>query len=277
MAALVAGCEVVPRVMEPGAAPPGLALLPQDRAGIVVDPVGGVSEPFATDMAREVVEGLIDANVPASLGRGAAQSYRLKGSASMVDRGNGMMQLYVDWALRDPAGALVGQFEDNTLAPRESPETAGYLADLARDAAPRLAALIQDEVPVSMVPVAAPAGGVTVAVGPITGAPGTGSDDLMRAVRGNLPLFGMRIVDDAAVASHRLTGEIAVGPVSNGAQSVSLTWRLLDAAGEELGRLDQDNQVAAGSLDGSWAGVASVIAEGVAGGVAQILAQTGAL
>ena len=49
------------------AVPPDLELLPTDRAGVVVQPVSGISEPFATDMAVAMAEALQESNVPASV------------------------------------------------------------------------------------------------------------------------------------------------------------------------------------------------------------------
>jgi hypothetical protein len=83
-------------------------------------------------------------------------------------------------------------------------------------------------------------------------------------------MYGVAVGEDGT-ADYRLVGDVALGPADGATQRLALVWRVLDAAGEEVGRLDQANDIPAGSLDGAWGEIAFLIADGIASGVASIL------
>ena len=266
----LAGCDdgVDPR-FSPLAVPDDLALLPSDRFGVVVQPVGGVSEPFASEMAAAMAEALQAENVPASLRGGAAASYFLTGDTAMSRNGDGSVTLRLTWDLSAPDGALVGSHDQRERMPAPNAGTGPLLEALAAGGAPAIADLIQRDEPPE--PLAVAPAGPAVAIGAIAGAPGTGARDLAAALAVTLPIYGVRVADDAGTAGFRLVGDVGLGPVDGATQRLALVWRVLDATGEEVGRLDQANDIPAGSLDGAWGELAFLIADGIASGVASIL------
>ena len=272
---IVTGCDNgVDPLFSRQAVPPDLALLPADRAGIVVQPVSGVSEPFATDMAAAAADALQANNVPASLRGGASSSYFLSGDMGMTALADGDVSLRVTWDLSGPDGVLIGTHEQRRNAPAPGPQTGALLESLAAEAAPRIAAMIQGDAPPPPIAEAVAEPSAALSIGAIDGAPGDGARNLQSALVGSLPLYGV-LVARGDLAASTLTGEITMTDVNAATQHIRLVWRVIDASGAELGRLDQENDIAAGSLDGAWGEVAYFIAEGVASGVAQILARTG--
>lgn len=273
LALALAGCEGgVDPVFSRASLPPDIALLPSDRVGVVVQPVSGVSEPFATEMAEAVAGALQAENVPASLRAGAADSYFLSGDTAISRNGDGSVTLRITWDLSAPDGTLLGSHDQREQMPAPNEGTGSLLRALAARAAPALAALIQRDEPPPPVAVAAPGG--AVGIGAIAGAPGTGARDLAAALAVALPMYGVAVTDTTADGIH-LTGEIAVSPVDAATERITLRWRVTGADGGELGRLDQENDIPAGSLDGAWGEIAFLVADGVASGVAQILEQSG--
>ena len=267
----VAGCDDgIDPVFSRHALPPDLALLPADRVGIVVQPVGGVSEPFATEMSEAVAEALQEANVPASLHGGASESYFLSGDTAMTRNGDGTITLRVTWDLAGPDGTLVGSHEQRERIPVPNEQTGPLLQQIASRAAPDIAAMMRGDAPPAPLPVAASG---TVSIGTITGAPGSGGRDLAAALAASLPLHGLAVTTDGE-SETVVQCQIAVTPAGDGLERIVLTWRVLNADGSELGQLSQDNQIAAGSLDGAWGEIAYLIADGVASGVAEILDRT---
>lgn len=81
----------------------------------------------------------------------------------------------------------------------------------------------------------------------------------------------MAVSDENGTPAFRLEGDVAVTPVDGATERITLRWRVIAADGAELGRLDQQNDIPAGSLDGAWGEVAFLVADGVASGVAAIL------
>lgn len=270
--AALAGCDDGrDPLFSPLAVPPGLDLLPSDRAGVVVQPVSGVSEPFATEMAAAVAEALQRENVPASpRGGGAASSYFLNADIAMARHGDGTVTLRVLWDLAGPDGTLIGSHEQRKSAPEPDAGTGALLTAMAAEAAPQIAAMLHGESPPAPLAVAPDA----VSIEPIEGAPGSGARDLAAALAVSLPLYGVNLSSQSG-SRYRLHGEITMTPLDAATERISLLWRVTDDTGLELGQMAQDNTIAAGSLDSHWGEVAFLIADGVAAGVAEILARGG--
>ena len=70
-----------------------------------------------------------------------------------------------------------------------------------------------------------------------------------------------------------LSGTVAVSPPQAGKQQVSVRWALLRPDGREVGKIDQQNAVPAGSLDRAWGDIAYAVAEAAAPGVAALIAK----
>ena len=70
-----------------------------------------------------------------------------------------------------------------------------------------------------------------------------------------------------------LAGSVSVGGPIKGRQVVEIVWSVRRADGSEVGNLKQRNAVEAGSLDGAWGKLASIVAESAAGGLVELLRQ----
>jgi len=110
----------------------------------------------------------------------------------------------------------------------------------------------------------------------VTRAPGDGKQALERALTRLFKLNGVRVLDEVSDKSLRVRGAVEVVPAEDSRQEhVSIVWEVLDAAGESLGQVNQNNTIPKGLLDGAWGETAALIAEGAAMGVGEVLVQKG--
>ena len=70
-----------------------------------------------------------------------------------------------------------------------------------------------------------------------------------------------------------LLGIVALGPVAEKQQDVTITWSLRNAGGNQLGEVKQQNRIPAGLLDGAWGDVAYAVASSAAPGITALLDQ----
>jgi hypothetical protein len=112
----------------------------------------------------------------------------------------------------------------------------------------------------------------------VTRAPGDGKAALESALTRLFRMNGVRIGDPASAdVRFAVRGAVEVLPVGDGTdqEQVSIIWEVLDPAGDTLGRINQDNTIPRGSLDGAWGETAALIAEGAVLGVGEILVRKG--
>jgi hypothetical protein len=263
---LLAGCQPLPHPFADAVPPPGSPVLtPRDGAGVVVSPVAG-----APALAEAIAAALRDAEIPASTaGNGNKGSYHLFAATSEQPEADGRSSVLVAWELHAAGGKRIGQGATDVEVPgdawRQGDETP--LREVANKAAPAIARLVQDEPP-KAVAVAEP----LLAVRTVTGAPGDGGRALTRAMG-----FALRRVHVAVAEksddreSFVLTGKVELSPPASGRQQVRVSWALLGADGHEIGQINQENAVSAGSLDGPWGDIAYAVANSAAPGVAVLL------
>jgi hypothetical protein len=73
-----------------------------------------------------------------------------------------------------------------------------------------------------------------------------------------------------------ILGKVSVTAPRDGQQQVSLNWTAVRTGGsDELGQVDQQSTIPAGSLDGPWGPVAGEIAKAAAAGLIDLLDQAG--
>jgi hypothetical protein len=264
---LIAACQPLPHPFaEDVPLPRSPALSPRDSAGIVVAPIGGAPEQVAEALAAA----LQAAEIPAStVGTGNKGSYRLLASARATLAAAGAADIALDWELRAPDGKVLGHgsaaAEASAEAWRSGDETVARA--IASKAAPAIARLVQDDPPRAAA-VAEP----LLAVRPVTGAPGDGGQALTRAMDYALRRAHVALADKAGdKESFVLTGKVALSPAEAGQQQVKVSWALLRPDGGEIGHVDQQNAVPAGSLDGPWGDIAFAVASAAAPGVAALI------
>jgi hypothetical protein len=264
---LISACQPLPHPFaEDAKVPRAPVLSPRDSAGIVVAPIAGAPGP----VAEAVAAALRDAEIPASTaGAGNKGSFRLLASARVKPGAGGRDSIALDWDLRAADGRLLGHGSAAAEAPdeawRRGDETVAR--EIAGETAPAIARLVQDEPPR-----AAALAEPLLAVRAVVGAPGDGGRALTRAMDYALRRAHVALADKAEdKESFVLTGKVELSPVEAGQQQVKVSWALLRPDGGEIGRIDQQNAVPAGSLDGPWGDIAFAVASAAAPGVAALI------
>lgn len=264
---LVTGCQPIPHPFADLAdRPDPAALRPRDSAGILVLPVAGAPDPAAATVAAALAHALRQADVPASTDARNRGSYRVETHASDQALGAGRTRVILAWALKGPDGAMLGQGEAKHEVASVSwtqgdPDIA---AALAGDAAHAIAPLITGDVTLPVANVAP-----MVAVGGVSGAPGDGGTALARAIGTALGHAGVEV--GGSDARFALSCVVAVSPPQDGQQLVTVHWVLALPKGPQVGQVNQQNKVPAGSLDGAWGDVAYAVAGAAAPDIAELI------
>jgi hypothetical protein len=262
----LAGCQPLPQPFAEDAPPPDAPIMTlKDSAGIVVQPIEGGPAPLAEAMA----DALRNADVPASTQNSNRGSYVLAGTAEVRPLSGDHARITLHWELREPGGGEAGTYDQATesSAARWRAGDATLLKELVAAAAPAIAEMLQEEGAV----------GVDteqrVAVQPVTGAPGDGARSLARAMELALRQASISVAEGAAPAGKHFTvaGKVTMAPAAEGKQKVTVSWTLLGPDGSQIGQVNQENAIAAGSLDGHWGDVAYAVAKSAAGGIVALL------
>ena len=103
----------------------------------------------------------------------------------------------------------------------------------------------------------------------VEGAPGDGNKALVSAITAALRGKDLTVTEDPRQAGYEVVGKVDVGPAVNGRQRARITWAVNTIGGQEVGKAVQEN-VAAGSLDGSWGQVAVLVTSAAANGIQQL-------
>lgn len=117
-------------------------------------------------------------------------------------------------------------------------------------------------------------GGVTAIVPSVTGAPGDGSVALTSAIQRELARSGVALTEQANAQTYKVEGKVIVGEGQNGKQPIQIDWDVKDPQGKKLGTVSQKNEIAQGSLDGTWGKTADAAASAAAQGIVKLLPQT---
>lgn len=248
----VAACGELPQPFRHTAPNPLLNPLP--LAGVTVTPVAGAPEPreLAEAMAAELVARQVVA-VAGPPWRGGRTV-----EAMVTEDGDAVL---VSWQLRGFDGGLIAQHPRRvSLAAWRTPE--GRAATV-KAAAPILVAAIHSG------PAGPAVAGPMVSVPPVAGAPGDGAAALATAMAGALRRAGLSVGDGSG--AFVIAGTVMVSPGPPGHDRLDITWAIRDADGTALGTVAQGNPVPRGQVDGMWGGLARIIAEAAADGVAEVV------
>ncbi len=269
---VLSSCGQIPRPFEHQADLKSDLLVLKDRAGIVVAPLAGDLPADPDRLALAMVKQLRDLNVPATTDAVNNESRYLHGSAAQKSSATAPDQLVVEWELWDLDGRLIGSYtQQRSLTRIAGPSDGTALIDaMAAEAAPKIAALVQEPRVVEAKVPGFPGGRLVVA--PISSGPGDSAQSLVPALRAELAAAGFPVSLQRSPRDILVQGKITLEPVRNGREEVAITWSVVSARdGEELGQVDQRNQVPAGSLDGPWGSTAVEIARGAAQGIRDLL------
>ena len=262
----LAACQPLPHPLADDAPAPDAPIMTlKDSAGIVVQPVKNGPPPLAEAMA----DALRNSDVPASTQVANRGSYVLTGSAEERPLAGDRAWVALHWELRGPDGSAAGTYDQATESSitrwRAGDET--LLKELVAAAAPAIAEMLQEE----------GAAGVDVeqrvAVSPVAGAPGDGTRSLARAMQLALRQASVSVAEgDAPQGKHfTVAGKVTMAPAAEGKQKVTVSWTLLGPDGDQIGQVNQENAIAAGSLDGRWGDIAYAVAKSAADGIVALL------
>jgi len=263
---ILAACQPLPQPFADDAPAPDAPIMTlKDSAGIVVQPITNGPAPLAEAMA----DALRNSDVPASTQVANRGSYVLTGSAEERPLTGDRARIALHWELRgpdsNPAGTYDQATESNAARWREGDAT--LLKELVAAAAPAIAEMLQEEGAV----------GVDteqrVAVPPVAGAPGDGTRSLARAMQLALRQASVSVAEgDAPQGKHfTVAGKVTMAPAAEGKQKVTVSWTLLGPDGDQVGQVNQENAIAAGSLDGRWGDIAYAVAKSAADGIVALL------
>ena len=245
----------------------GYLVAARDKGGIKVSYIWDVTDPAGKRVNRITGEETT-AIVPAAKDPWGSVTPQL--TQSIADK---VASQLASWAPSQPKAAPVA----SASAPRTVASAPGQGATPSGAGAGALAA-------------SAPTAGPAVASGPVTntataalpassgpvvtGAPGDGNAALASALTRELARQGMPA--DTAGRPYRVDGQVTVGAVKDGKQSIQIDWRVKDVKGTPIGTVTQKNSIPPGSLDGSWGQTADAAAAAAAQGIIKLLPQQSA-
>lgn len=283
---------------------PAATLLVRPLTGVTVAvlPVEGMPRPLAAEVADVLADGFAAREVPARVAMTGALAGepRLFGQVMNLvpDADSDTLLVDITLELREPGGRplMIQTLRDRI--PGALWSTAAADADQLRLAAERLAAPAVAgfaNAEQALVPVpsgeheglsqkarpqaqsAALAALPAVALGDMTGAPGgAGNQVLSAAMRSVLREVGVPLALSEAPQA-QVTAEVALAPVPGNAQErIRVVWRVLDASGEEVGTVAQENLLPRGYAEQNWPDLAFLIAGAAVDGVVPLLQQMAA-
>ena len=273
---LLAACGDLPQPFagRPGATAARLIQPPPPRLAVPAPTHALLTESAADTLAGAVADALVDREVPAVAHEARRGDWQLAINAELRDA-----RVVPTYTVRDERGRAQGTATGVAMPPKAWSDGDPYMLKMEAAAiAPKIADLLVgiDATRKRSDPHSLYNRPAQVAVLPVTGAPGDGNLALTRHMRAQLPKLGDIVQDAPEGADFTVAGRVRTAPGAGNATRVEIQWLISDAAGHDLGRVVQLNEVPAGSITPYWGDVAVVVVDEAAGGVQDvILRQTG--
>lgn len=266
---LLAACGPLPRPFRPeektALAVPGTT----GEASVLVEPVAGQASGDPAAAQRALTSALGNHNIQAA-GRTAFPTHVVSGQARLFDVSDDREALEITWRVRRADGPELGSFLQRSTLPKGL-WSAGHKAALGSVMA-RAAGQLAELLPAPATPASAPAQPQALVVLPLEDAPGDGAISLQLALRRALRSSGYAVSDQVGANDVLILGDVTLRDLDDTWQEFTVTWFVVAAEdGADLGQIDQQNRVPAGSLDGPWGATAQAIASGAAEGIADLL------
>jgi hypothetical protein len=265
------GCGDLPEPFlgNPGATARILAQPPTPR--LTVPPPGNALLPDAGSqaLAADLAKALQAQEVPAVAAASGRTDWRLVVTASQ--RGSTVVPQFT---IIDPQGKDRGKTEGAAVPTAAwAAATDATLHQSAAEAAPKIAALLTNiETAREMAdPNSLFNRRAKVMVADVTGAPGDGDQSLTDQMRTHLALLGPTVQSTPAGADFTVRGQVKAVPIAGHQQRIEIQWLIRNAAGDDLGKVVQLNEIPAGTLDHYWGDVAVVVATEASGGVNDVI------
>jgi len=317
----IAGCGEPPKPFAHDGEPQNPLLKVANPEGVAIVELVGFSGAGERKFLDTLVDQFLRAEVPALVGEGNAQSYRLSGGVAqrktpagteiaiqwqMVNAqnqplGTRIVRQVVEpkaWNEGDPAlmTALARRSAADLLpllpdrdralkqaqipdAPKE-PGTGNVVPPMGTRAAarpaqrPQVAQVGPTAPAASGGPSAKPAQAMPpIALRPVEGAPGDGSESLPKALLHFLGLANVPVVSEHDNPFAVVAGVVTLSSVGAQRQNVKIEWVLRGLSGCQMGTVSQQNQIPTGQLDRAWGDAAFAVAEGAVQGLTDLLVQ----
>ncbi len=265
------GCGDLPEPFlgNPGANGRILARPPTPRLG--VPPAGNALLPDAGSqaLATDLAHALQAKEVPAVADEPGRTEWRLVATAAQ--RGETVVPSFT---VIDPTGKERGKTEGAAVPIADWAAAApATLRQSAAEAAPKIAELLTSIETAREIadPNSLYNRRAKVMIADVTGAPGDGNETLTRQMRTHLALLGPTVQPTATGADYSVQGQVKAVPIPDRKQRIEVQWIIKNAAGQDLGRVVQLNEIPAGTLDHYWGDVAVVVATEASGGVNDVI------
>lgn len=242
--------------------------------GVEVRAPAGTTLPMGKLIAGAIIRGLEkEYEIPAAMSGFDGSQFVLSGVVVDNEGKPGAASLIaIDWTLAIRGGEVVESFTQNVNASRLEWDygAAPVLTQIGDAISTRVAQRVlgdrfgaagQDRL----------LGRSGLNIGDVRGAPGDGNASLRRAIAVALGGGGIRLTNDPAKAMLTLNGIVEMGAPENNAQSIRIEWLIKDIDGNVVGRAEQANVVAAGSLDGTWGRTAAFVAAAATEGIITVV------
>ena len=297
------------------AQPPTAPAKPQMLASVALAPIIGAPDKIGQQLRSQVTEAAARSKVAIVADRDPSADYGMRGYL-VAARDRGSIKVSYIWDVTDKSGKRVNRFTGEENVPGASgakdpwsavsPQVTQTIADKVAASLGAWAPSQPRATPVASAgPRTAPPAGAgagtlpqaqaavattapattnttTAALPPaggglpiVTGAPGDGNSALASALNRELVKQGLP-VDRQTGQPYRIEGQVTLGAVKDGRQSIQIDWRVKDGKGNAVGTVTQKNAIPPGSLDGSWGQTADAAAAAAAQGILKLLPQQSA-
>lgn len=275
-----AACQPLPRPFQPDGKRVFISgqLEAGPRAGLIVAAPDGLSEEPSQRLAALVAANLRDRGIAATTGSTKQQRFHLHATAEREKdpfaAPEDAVTVTIRWVLKDSIGDVAGT---TTQTEEVSPlawarKNEPMMIAIAARAAPQIERMLNGygDTPIPAQPLD------TVVVYRVDGAPGDGSEALLKGMIRALRIRRVPIVTDISDDTYVVLGAVYTEEGSTeGQEIVHIEWTVLRPDGQRVGSIKQQNAVESGRLDGAWGNVALAAAGGAAGGIVSLLEAIG--
>lgn len=246
----------------------------RDGGTVQVLPIEGTSIAMKDILARSLAESLAARNIPATEKRLHNPTYKVRGQV-VLDKAQDPTR---------PLGSIYWTFMDRTdTVIHESSQTIrgdkyqwdygdqALITALVDTAADTFASYLQDASERDAITEDKEENTVTFTMGPIKGAQGDGKSALTKAMSLTLRQFGARVRSAPNNRTYKLSADLDILKPFEGKQRIQIAWIVNAPDGEELGRIQQNNQLDAGVLQGKWGRLAYDISRAAMPGIGEVV------
>lgn len=277
MTSVLAACGPLPKPFKPppeGAANP--LVTEAATTGIWVAPIDNTAGPMSKLLTESVAAGFKAYGIRATVDKRDFRRYRLKGRAEINQNGPSLPYVVlIHWTLFNRDGEVLGTHTQGVGGSRQdwdygSPKV---IREVGENLPEFITAFI-DKGEENVQPIRPRLAGLWVS--PIENAPGDGNLSLTRAIKAAIKGARIAVAKERRYAEFVLEGRFSLSAPEDGLQRVEIVWAVMTQDGREIGRATQKNMVEAGTFDGPWGEVSTIVATAALEGIQGVLRAAGA-